>query len=1154
MILEKLGKAIEKKPWLVVIIILIITAGFSSYLPQIEMKTEFKDFMPEEDVVKTNNRITEYFGQNVQTMFLFAEKQETESMLSPKAIRELYFIEGNIRKLDEVNSTISILTFIDQISQIEFGKKIDKCSNEEISIILNDISSDLIVKEIKFFDNDDPNEEIDYKILPKISKGKSVDSIDIKNGYAEYNEEEIAFIVELYDLSKLESDLKVPISSVNVYEWYISFENKLPIFESLDMDYKIAAHVEPKHPLWVYGDGILNNLKNIFQNIKNNELFNIYEKSVYLWLKPPGEEMYFPLKLETGQITLDKSNNKIKIKVSREEIGKYGIGTRIGSFEIPAKIGNFEVGSRYYKNSLNLPWQRLEGNTSYFFDIVEKIQNRPLISDIADRLLQKLTEGDISLDQFDEFFTDSNQDISLSDKIALKDIEKAWITADKTEEKSSDDSILFIRPKFFDDIELGAKGFVSADYEKNKKPAYGIVIIELEGVEGYEETIEVNTKIVDEIKRLDSKNNYISIETTGEGVISVEINDVTNEANQFIGPGIFVIIFIILLLTFRKISYVLFPMITLLISTIWLFGTLVILGMDFSVMQVALIPLIMGLGVDYSVHLFHNYRIELEKGIKPGEAIKRSVTEIGNAMFLAMLTTVIAFMSFLSAKVPAIQDFGILLGLGVAYTFITAITILPAFRYILDRNKKNMKSKKVKTFDISFVMGKVSNFILNHNKKILAIMILFSVFFAINAINLETGFDMDQFAPKDTPSIDLFEEISEKFPSSSQTQEYILIEGNIATVDVLEGIAKTHKNFKDDSFIAKNPDGSLKTNSIYKIIQDSIGKNQSLIEEFNINEETSIPKTDTDVKNLFDYLYNKESASFEEFDMENLDMTNIQDLQNKDIEMDDTAFQVKGVLYRNDQGRYDSTVIRIYISWQTNGENNDKNLEDYLEILKEEIEGDVSDYGDAKASVTGENIITLTITDSLTDSQLLSTAISIILALIVLVIAYRNPLLGLVAIIPVGITMIWVLGTMYLIGYTLNALTITITSITIGIGIDYSIHATERFRLVADKTGDIEKAMCETIAHTGGALLIAALTTACGFGILAFAPIPPQQQFGVILSITIIYSLLTAILILPSILVKWAEWRRKNKGFIVSTNGLKKIDGKWVKIRNLEKK
>ncbi len=1150
--LEYLGKFIEKRPWLVVITVLIITIGMSTLLPQIEMKTEFEDFMPEEEVIKASDRVTEYFGKNIQTMFLFLEKQKAESILSPEVIREIYFVEKSIKDTKEVNGTVSIITFINQICQVEYGKTIEQCSNEEIDTVIYDIISEKIPKKITFFENDDENEEIDYSIFPRLFKGRSIDSIDIKNGNAEYNSEKVTFNIEVYDLSEIESELKIPISTINVYEWYVDFDNELPIFEDIDIDYKIAAHIEPKHPLWVLGDGLFKNIKNLFENFRNEELFNTYEKSVYLWLKPPGQNMSFPIPLETGEINLNRETNEIRISVSREEIGKYGIATKLSSFQIPAKLSNFEVGTRYYQSSNIMPWKRLEVNSSFLFQKIEGLSKRPILGNIANRLLKRANNEDVSLDDFDEFFNYSNEDIPLDDRIALKDIENSWKDFDKYQDKDSEGKILFIRPDFFDELETGIKGFVSEDYEKNKKPTYSLVLLELNRTKGYERIIEVNKNVIKNINQIDEEKDFIKIKITGDGVITAEINEVTSDANQFIGPTIFIIIFIILLLNFRKISYVILPMVALLIATIWLFGTLVLLGMDFSVMQVALVPLIMGLGVDYAVHLFHNYRVELDKGKKSSEAIINSVKDIGSAMFLAMLTTVIAFMSFFTATVPAIKDFGILLGLGVFYTFITAITILPAFRYILDRNKKAIKPKKLKIFDVSFVMSKLARIILHHNKKILIIMIILSVFLAFNAVNLNTGFDIQQFAPKDTPSIDLFEEISDKFPSSTQTQEYILIEGNVATVETLKGIYNTHYNFRDDTFIAKNPDDTLKTTSIYTVIQDAIKNNQSIATSFNIDNVTGIPKTDNDVKNLFDYLYGKEEAIFDDFNMNDLNIENLQDFNYQKIQMSEISARTKNVLHKNDRGKYDATVIRIYISFKVEEPTSQK-FDDTLEVLKNELENDISDYGSATAKVTGTNVITLTITDSLTESQILSTFVSTILAAIVLIIAYKNPVLGLIALIPVGITMIWILGTMYVIGYTLNALTITITSITIGIGIDYSIHATERFRLVADKTGDIEKAMCETISHTGGALLIAALTTACGFGILAFAPIPPQQQFGVILSITIMYSLFTTILILPSLLVGWAKWRRKRKGYIITTNGMKKVKGKWVKTKKENK-
>jgi predicted RND superfamily exporter protein len=136
--------------------------------------------------------------------------------------------------------------------------------------------------------------------------------------------------------------------------------------------------------------------------------------------------------------------------------------------------------------------------------------------------------------------------------------------------------------------------------------------------------------------------------------------------------------------------------------------------------------------------------------------------------------------------------------------------------------------------------------------------------------------------------------------------------------------------------------------------------------------------------------------------------------------------------------------------------------------------------------------------------------------------------------IPVMISIVWILGTMYFIGYTLNVMTVTVMSLTIGAGVDYGIHIAERFKLVADKTGDIEAATIESISRTGAALLISALTTVLGFGMLIFAPIPPQVQFGLITAITIGYAFLISVLVLPLLLAYWAKLRKKKKGYIIS--------------------
>jgi predicted RND superfamily exporter protein len=901
-------------------------------------------------------------------------------------------------------------------------------------------------------------------------------------------------------------DLKIrsPIPFNNVIEWYIDFENLIAPDERLDISYRLAAHLEPLHPFWELGKGPLKNIKSFFEILLKNELF-AYKEEVYLWVKPFEGTMYFPIPLEKSNLNFLIDKNQIILNIPREEIGWYGVAPRYGAFELPAKLTDFKAGVRYYQTPfIKLPWLGYTANTSFLFETIEKIRNRPILGKIATNMLKNF--ANLTWEEFDLLYDMVNENVPLPDQISLKDLETRWINTDVAPDNDVSENMFFIRPFLFEDLELAAKGFLSKDYEKEMKPRSCVMLVSINGTNEYEKNIVITNNVVEKLEKIDSTYDYLKVEATGEGVISTQINDITAEANKIIMPMIFIVIVVILFVSFRRGSYVILPMFSLVVSTIWLFGTMVLLGIPFTTMAVALVPLIMGLGVDYSVHLSHNYRLELSQGKTPGEAIKKSVLEIGTAMFLAMLTTLIAFLSFLSASLPPIRDFGLLLAIGILYTFITAITFQAAVRYLIDRKKKHLTIGRKKTFKLNIFMGKMAKVILCHQKTIIAVIVLITLVAGFGASQMKTGFDFYSFLPEETPSMELFGKIQEDFPFASQQQENILLEGYVSSRNALVGIMKTHENLEDNTLVARNADGSVKSTSVYTIIVQAVNNNNSLVEKFNLDKETKIPKTNQDVELLLDYLYDNYEY----------------------------GLQTQNNIHRNQKGRYTAAVIKVYINLVTEDENEGE-FQSNLEKLHKELNEDLEDYGNVDVIVTGMLTITYIMTSSLTESQLFSTGLSFILAAIVLIIAYKRFTLGLIALIPVGISMIWILGTMFLIGYDLNILTITVTSLTIGIGIDYAIHATERFKLVADKTGDISIAVCETISKTGGALLIAALTTALGFAVLIFAPIPPEQQFGVITAITITYSFITSVLLLPLVLARWAKWTKKRKGYIISS-------------------
>jgi len=1103
--LKSLGSLIEKRPWLVIIIVLITTIGFATLIPSIEMKTDFKEFMPDDEVIEAYFKVMSNFSQSQVTMFLYVETDETSSTISPEALREQYYIEKELKKLPEVGDSFSLITVLEQVVFLEFGKTFENCTDEEIIIGLNDVFDDQELNTIKIFSDDDTDEEINYKRYKRFFKGKAIDEVDIKNCEIGYNEDVMTFSLELYDLSKFESGLKSPIPFMNTVEWYIDFENMLKPDERLDIDYRITAHIEPKHALWELGKGPLKNIFTLFKIIRSRELINSYKEEAYLWVKLPDQPMYFPLKLETGEINFNTNTNKVEISVSREELGNYGIAPRFGFFELPAKLTNFKAGTRYFKNPVgSLPWLRVSANTSKILERLGKLSSRPIIGGIAGRLLEKY--GNITWEDFDNIFSNFDENVPLPDQIALKELDESWINTDVAPDTGSSDEILFIKTALLEEVRVNALSFLSKDFEETGKTKASIIMLNLNAGWDHQEQIKSTTEILEKLKIIDSKSDYITVEATGDSVISVEMNDVTTESNTVIMPLIFVVILAVLFISFRKVSYMVLPLIALLVSIVWLFGTMVLLGISFTVMSVALFPLLMGLGVDYSVHLSHNYRLELSKGSTPAEAIKTSVLEIGTAMFLAMLTTVIAFLSFLSASLAPLRDLGILLALGIIYTFITAITLQAAIRYLLDKRKQKFEKIKNQNFKLNQLMEKLAEIILGNQKKILAILLIVTIIAAVGATQIETGFNLQSFVPEGKTSIKVYHKLEENFPFIGQDQEFILIEGDIATVETLEGLKKTHENFKDDIFIAENADGSPKVESIYLLINQAVNNNLTLIEEFNLDENTRIPMSDADVKRLYDFM----------------------------LDSLEYGMQAEFLIARDENGEYNSATIRMYIQIlsATSGE---VDLQRDLVVLKDELQNDLEDYGDASVIITGPLLITYKITSQLTDSQIISTFIAFVLATIALIIAYRRLTLGFIVIIPVLISIVWILGTMYFIGYSLNILTITVTSLTIGIGIDYAIHATERFKLVADKTGDIKAALTETIGKTGGALLIAALTTTLGFGMLIFVPIPPEAQFGVIMVMTIAYAFITSVLLLPLILARWAKWSRAKKGYIISS-------------------
>jgi len=1083
--LTLLAKTIEKRPWLIIGIIFMITIGFGSLIPALEMETSTDDFMPDDEILNANQRVSEYFGQSGEMLMVFLERHKAQNVVTPQALKEIYRVSKELLKINEITGITSVASFVDMICNLEYSKSIENCTEQQIENALQDLLNNENTKILKILEKDDQKEQINEGLK---------ESVDIKNCQILKNEDNYIFEIEVYNLDQVESELAADSSNVNVTEWFISFDNEIKPFLPFKMKYQISAQMatftEVQKPKWIFGKGPLKNLREIKKVIQSPIVNITYTLDPYITISFSDQETPLSISSKTSDANFNFLENKIIIEIPCNELEQFGIAPKFGSFELPGKLTNFSIGTHYYQTP-----KFVYTLTKRF----EAIQNM-FITDI-------FNSGD-----FNDFSNMSGDDSNgSSSPTSTFGFGSKWIDLDCAPNFGTSSKTFFIRPLFFEDLKSTAIVFLSKDLEEESGPSKTLMMIQLKiisGSMGFDDMSggigDLSLEIKQKVLKLDDEESFVSMEITGSGIISNEMNEATMDANMIIMPGIFVVICLILLVMFKRFSYVILPLVSLGISIIWLFGTMVLLEISFNMMMVAIVPLLMGLGVDYSVHLFHNYKAELNKGKKPGSAIIASIQDVGMAIFLATLTTVIAFLSFLTAGIPPLRDFGVLCALGIIYTLITALTFQTAFRYILDRNKTTgLISRKYTKLSLDSYMEKISKFILKQHKIIYVLTIFITIIMTTGVSQVETTFDMNDFLPEGNKAMELLMSIEEFFPSASETQEYILIEGNVASVETLKGISTTYENLKDDEFVTKTPTGDPKEKSILSVIQTAIRDNSSLSAKYNV-DENGIPGRDADVVRIYDYLYDH----------------------------DEYMMDVRSVLYRKDN-KYDATVIRIFTSGSySNGNGDDSNKQS--EILYNDLNDDLVSYGETDAIVTGSSSSIYTIMGSMTESQLLSTFISVLLAAIILMIVFRNILLGLISIIPVGLSIIWIVGSIYFIGYSFNIMTVMVTSLNIGIGIAFGIHVIQRFRLTADRTGNVGKAVSKTITHTGGALFIAALTTAAGFGMLILAPLPPEQQFGIITAMTIIYSYVTSIFVLSPVLMKWGEWRKKRKGFIIS--------------------
>ncbi len=688
------------------------------------------------------------------------------------------------------------------------------------------------------------------------------------------------------------------------------------------------------------------------------------------------------------------------------------------------------------------------------------------------------------------------------------------------------------------------------------------------------------------------------------------------------------LVILVLAWLFRSVADVVVGLSGLLASMVWMVGAAALLGpgmLDvvgpFGQTAIAVPVLLVGLGVDYTVHLTTRYREERARGEAPEPAARTALHTVGIALVLATATTVGGFLSNLATPLPPIADLGIFAALGIIAAFLIFGLLVPATRVLVDRRRVDeVDTQEATTARPSRWTDALTRTAMQRPAIVLTVTAVLVAIGGISAAGLGTEFDERSFLPDGAPVTATIDRTDLLFGGDVGEQTYVLVDGDptdpqllaavagfedeLAEVDqvrrlgdrpqvtspfeLLDRLGERGERVRDElasdlaawadpasagddlpvpdelspEAIEANVDGdldlevpdeildavarrlpagrppavALATTSDPAIIQDAVRdqlRTQVLDErpdglsDAAVQELAALPAEQLDLDVLaaagfpLDVLPDADREALEH-------LTRLEaagwDADDPSRDRDDVAAQV--AVAADEVPDELATIIDedglLLIVSTSAGQDGAAELSDVLHDLA----GDVEAAG-GEVTVVSQPLVNDEIIDSLSAAQLLAIAISIGIAAALLVAASlvsdRSVALGLIGVAPSVVALVLVLGTMRAIGLSFNALTATVASIAIGIGVPYGIHLTNRFRASLRTEPDVEAAVSDTLRHTGGALAGSAVTTGLAFGVLGLSSSVPLRQFGIVSALMIGYALVACLLVQPTLLQLWAR-------------------------------
>lgn len=592
--------------------------------------------------------------------------------------------------------------------------------------------------------------------------------------------------------------------------------------------------------------------------------------------------------------------------------------------------------------------------------------------------------------------------------------------------------------------------------------------------------VEVALSIQELLESIDLPEGELYL--TGTPVLNAVLADSMQADLMKLFPIVLLLVAVILFLYFKNLRGVFLPFITVLISVVWTLGLMGMLGKHLSPLNAVMPVLLVSLGSAYGIYIIARYNDELLEGAEREQAVNQTLKSVGISVLLASTTTIAGFASNLFSGITLMKDFGLFTAFGVLVALLISLTFIPAMLLLLPIPRKVI-DKKGDGQDrmLARILGRIAHLVVSKTRLVLVSMVIILVVAVLGIPQLSTDSNFFNFFADDTAPKIAYEMVKDKFSGSESVE--IVISGDLLDPDVLYAMANLQIDLEQTGLVGR-------PQSIVNILQRINRALNDGNSEFEV-----LPTTREQAAQYLLLMEMSGGDMIEQFITLDYGQARIQAL------VRDSSNEATTRLF--------SEIDMLFAKY-------------FAHLNVEVAQTGIVSLLDALASM-------------IIEGQISSLFVALLTVFVIVFILLRSWEGSLFSTMIVASTILINFGVMGWLGIPLDIVTVLISSIGVGVGVDYSIHIYTRYQEEREKHDPVQS-VTNAIIYTGKAVVTNAGSVIVGFLILLLSSFPPFRYFGSLVTMTMFVASASALTVLPAlIMLRWDNLDKKRKGVVVQS-------------------